>query len=90
MAINASAEAIRQMKMTLQKTIKEIERIQANVRGSMKSSENWNDAQGEQYRHLMQQILQVHIRNCVRAVLQSDTANPKLKEALKLLENVAQ
>ena len=40
MAINASAEAIRQMKMTLQKTIKEIERIQANVRGSMKSSEN--------------------------------------------------
>lgn len=33
-----------------------------------------------------QQILQAHIRNCVREALQTDAENPKLEEALKLLE----
>lgn len=37
-----------------------------------------------------QQILQAHIRSCVREELQTDTANPKLEEALKLLEKMAQ
>ena len=30
-----------------------------------------------------QQILQAHIRNCVREALQTDAENPKLEEALK-------
>ena len=36
-----------------------------------------------------QQILQAHIRNCVREALQTDAENPKLEEALKLLEKMA-
>ena len=37
-----------------------------------------------------QQILQAHIRMCVREALESDEANPKLEEALALLEKMAQ
>ena len=37
-----------------------------------------------------QEILQAHIRSCVREVLQTDAENPKLEEALKLLEKMAQ
>ena len=37
-----------------------------------------------------QQILQAHIRNCVREALQTDVENPKLEEALKGLEKMAQ
>ena len=32
-----------------------------------------------------QEILQEHIRNCVREALQTDVENPKLEEALELL-----
>ena len=35
-----------------------------------------------------QQILQAHIRNC--EALQTDVENPKLEEALKVLEKMAQ
>ena len=37
-----------------------------------------------------QQILQAHIRSCVLEALQTDAENPKLEEALKLLEKMAQ
>ena len=37
-----------------------------------------------------QEILQEHIRNCVREALQTDVENPKLGEALELLEKMAQ
>ncbi|MFR8012429.1 MAG: metal-sensing transcriptional repressor [Clostridia bacterium] len=37
-----------------------------------------------------QQILQAHIRNCVREALETDRPNPKLEEALQLLEKMAQ
>lgn len=37
-----------------------------------------------------QQILQTHIRSRVREALQTDAENPKLEEALKLLEKMAQ
>lgn len=37
-----------------------------------------------------QQILQAHIRNCVREALETDQPNPKLEEALQLLEKMAQ
>ena len=37
-----------------------------------------------------QDILQVHIRHCVREALQTDEPNPKIEEALKLLERMAQ
>lgn len=37
-----------------------------------------------------QQILQAHIRSCVREALETDHPNPKLEEALELLEKMAQ
>ena len=37
-----------------------------------------------------QEILQEHIRNWVREALQTDVENPKLEEALELLEKMAQ
>ena len=37
-----------------------------------------------------QQILQAHIRTCVREALQTDVDNPKLEEALKLLKKMMQ
>lgn len=37
-----------------------------------------------------QQIMQAHIRSCVREALQTDVENPKLEEALRLLEKMAQ
>ena len=37
-----------------------------------------------------QEILQEHIRKCVREALQTDVENPKLEEALELLEKMAQ
>jgi len=37
-----------------------------------------------------QQILQAHIRTCVREALQTDADNPKLEEALQLLEKMVQ
>ena len=37
-----------------------------------------------------QEILQEQIRNCVREALQTDVENPKLEEALELLEKMAQ
>ncbi len=41
-------------------------------------------------RSASQEILQAHIRSCVREALQTDAENPKLEEALKLLEKMAQ
>ncbi len=37
-----------------------------------------------------QEIMQAHIRSCVREALQTDAENPKLEEALKLLEKMTQ
>lgn len=36
-----------------------------------------------------QEILRAHIRGCVRDALQTDEPNPKLEEALQLLEKLA-
>ncbi|MDD3340543.1 MAG: metal-sensing transcriptional repressor [Lachnospiraceae bacterium] len=37
-----------------------------------------------------QQILQAHIRSCVKEALKTEEPNPKLEEALKVLEKMAQ
>ena len=59
MAIKSSPEVVRDMKKTLQTTVKSIQGIQQNVQGAMRSSANWNDAQGQQYQALMKQIAQL-------------------------------
>lgn len=53
MAIKSSPEVVRDMKSTLQKTVTSIQGIQQNVKGAMRSSANWDDAQGKQYQSLM-------------------------------------
>lgn len=37
-----------------------------------------------------QEIMQAHIRSCVKEALQTDESNPKLEEALQLLEKMNQ
>ena len=59
MAIKSSPEVVRDMKKTLQTTVKSIQGIQQNVKGAMRSSVNWNDVQGQQYQALMKQIAQL-------------------------------
>ena len=61
MGIKSSPEVVRDMKKTLQTTVKSIQGIQQNVKGAMRSSANWNDAQGQQYQALMKQIAQLTI-----------------------------
>ena len=39
-------------------------------------------------RRTNQEILRAHIRGCVRDALQTDEPNPKLEEALQLLEKL--
>ncbi len=41
-------------------------------------------------RSVNQEILQAHIRGCVRDALETDQPNPKLEEALEILEKMAQ
>lgn len=79
MAISSSSETIRDMKATLQKTVKEIQGIQTNVKGAMRSSANWNDAQGQQYQVLMKQIAQL-----------TDSPTNTLNAAIPKLEKLAQ
>lgn len=79
MAISSSSETIRDMKATLQKTVREIQVIQTNVKGAMRSSANWNDAQGQQYQALMRQIAQL-----------TDSPTSTLNAAIPKLEKLAQ
>lgn len=79
MAISSSSATIRDMKTTLQKTVKEIQGIQTNVKGAMRSSANWNDAQGQQYQALMKQIAQL-----------TDSPTNTLNMAIPKLEKLAQ
>lgn len=41
-------------------------------------------------KRINQEILRAHIRGCVREGLHTDTPNPKLEEALALLEKMIQ
>ena len=82
MAINASAETIREMESTLRKTISEIESIQANIRGAMSSSSGWNDVQGQQYQALMKQI--AHLTESPTNTLRN--AIPKLEKLAQTLD----
>lgn len=82
MAISSSPGTIREMKSTLEKTVKEIQVIQTNVKGTMRSLANWNDAQGQQYQTLMKQIAQ--LTESPMGVLNS--AIPKLEKLAQSLD----
>ena len=78
MAIKASPEAIRDMKKSIQNSIKHIERMSNSIKSGVASS-NWNDAQSTQFNLTMQKIARL-------------TATPvdTLKAALPKLEKLAQ
>ena len=41
-------------------------------------------------KNVNREILQAHIRSCVKEALESDTESPKLEEALSVLEKMTQ
>ena len=83
MAIKSSPEVVREMKGTLQKTVKEIQGIQQNVKGAIRSGSSWNDTQGQQYQALMKQIAK--LTESPTATLQA--AIPKLEKLAQSLDN---
>ena len=83
MAIQSSPEIVRDMKKTLDSTVKSIQGIQQNLKGAMRSSANWNDAQGQQYQALMKKIGQ--LTQAPMTTLKS--ASPKLEKLAQALDN---
>lgn len=82
MGIKSSPEVVRDMKKTLQITVKSIQGIQQNVKGAMRSSANWDDAQGQQYQELMKQIAQL----TQAPVTTLNSAVPKLEKLAEALD----
>jgi uncharacterized protein YukE len=83
MAIKSSPQVVRDMESTLQKTVKSIQGIQQNVKGAIRSSANWNDAQGQEYQLLMKQIAQL----TKTPMDMLDSAIPKLEKLAQSLDN---
>jgi len=55
--IQSSPEVVRQMKMDLNKTAKELNNLSGRIRAVRDNTRGeWNDAQGEQLRELMTRI----------------------------------
>ena len=87
MGVKSSPEVVRDMKKTLQTTVKSIQGIQQNLHGAMRASSNWDDAQGAQYRALMKQIAQ--LTQSPMATLNSSVPKlEKLAVALDRYKNV--
>lgn len=83
MAIKSSAGVVRDMKKTLQTTAKSVQGIQLNAKAAMRSSAQWNDAQGQQYQALMKQIVQ--LTQAPMTTLNSSV--PKLEKLAQSLDN---
>ena len=83
MGIQSSPEVVRDMKKTIDGTVKSIQGIQQNIKGAMKSNESWNDAQGKQYQALMKKIAK--LTEAPMTTLKG--ASPKLEQLAKSLDN---
>lgn len=59
MTIKSSPEVVRDMKKTLQDTVKSMQGTQQNIKEAMRSNANWDDVQGQQYQALMKRIAQL-------------------------------
>lgn len=79
MTIGSSSEIIRDMERTIQKTVKEIQITQTNVKSATRFSADWNDEQGKQYQELMKQIARL-----------TDSPTSTLTAAIPKLEKLAQ
>jgi len=81
-SVKASPEVVRQMKSDLNKTARELNQAGAKVKAALQSSSDWNDAQGEKYRQLMQRIG----RLIVSPIGTLDAAQPKLEKLAQSLD----
>lgn len=86
MAIQSSPEVVRQMKSSLQKTVRSIQDTQNRVKSAMNSSSAWNDAQGQQYQSLMKRIAQL----TESPVATLNAALPKLEKLAQSLDRYNQ
>ena len=80
--VQSSPEVVRQMKGDLAKTAKNIEDIRQTIGTSARTAASWNDAQGEQYRSLMQKIAKL----TTSPVDTLNQAMPKLEKLAQALE----
>jgi len=80
--VQSSPEVVRQMKGDLAKTVKNIEDIRQTIGASARTAASWNDAQGEQYRSLMQKIA----RLTTSPVDTLNQAMPKLEKLAQALD----
>lgn len=78
--VQSSPEVVRQMKADMNKTEKELNKLNGMVRQvKTRTSADWNDAQGEQFRSLMQKVERLIA-----------TPEATLKQAQPKLEKLAQ
>lgn len=82
MGIQSSPEVVRDMKKTIDGTVKSIQGIQQNIKGAMRANAEWNDAQGQEYQALMRKIAK--LTETPMGTLQ--TASPKLEQLAKSLD----
>ncbi len=82
MAVKASAEAIREMKRNISNTIRDVQRISGGIRSGVNATANWDDAQGQQFKALMQQIASL-TESPVEAL---NAALPKLEKLAQSLD----
>lgn len=87
MAISASAKTVQDMKVTLQRTIKEINEVQDGLRGTVQSANSWTDAQGQEYRELMKKIVKL-TETPKRTLIESVPKLERMTQALQEYEKV--
>ena len=80
--VKASPESIRGIKSDIGVTIKELRDSAQKVSSALRSSSEWNDAQSEQYRALMQKIG----RLIASPVDTLQAAQPKLEKLAQSLD----
>lgn len=59
MAVKASPETIRTMKQDLVKTTRDLEKISGGIKSVLRRMPEWDDAQSQEFRMLMQRIAQL-------------------------------
>lgn len=82
MAVKASPEIIREMKKDISKTVRDLECISNGIKGVLKASPGWDDAQSEQFMLLMRQIAQL----TSEPIETLNTALPKLERLAEALD----
>jgi len=81
--VQSSPETIRQFKLELNKTVKELQDTAGKINSALNSSSGWSDAQGEQFRDLMKRIS----RLIVSPIEALNGAQPKLEKLAQSLDS---